>query len=66
MAKTTKKKLVRPKKGKMLAGVAAGMANYLGMDVTLVRFIWIILLIPGWLPGFIPYVIMAFVMPEEE
>lgn len=61
-----KKRLVRPKTGKVFAGVAAGIANYLGMDVTLVRFIWIVLLLPGGLPGFIPYVILAFIMPEEE
>ncbi len=61
-----KKRLERPKNGKVFAGVAAGIANYLGMDTTVARFVWMLLFIPGGLPGFIPYVILAFIMPEEE
>ncbi len=60
------KKLVRPKKGRMIAGVASGLANYFGMDVTLMRLIWVFLLLPGGLPGFIPYVICWIIIPEES
>jgi phage shock protein PspC (stress-responsive transcriptional regulator) len=35
----TKPPLVRPLHGRMLAGVAAGIADYFGMDVTVVRII---------------------------
>jgi len=51
------KKLRRPKKGRVIAGVAAGIADYLGLDVVVVRLIWVFLLIPGGLPGLIPYFI---------
>src|ERR1700683_4595173 len=33
------KSLVRSRKGRMVAGVCAGLADYFGMDVTLVRVI---------------------------
>src|SRR6185369_10443709 len=35
------KKLIRPREGRRIAGVCAGVANYFEMDVTLVRILWI-------------------------
>lgn len=60
------KKLVRPKEGRKIAGVALAIANYFKVDVTLVRLIWVFLLIPGGLPGLIPYLICWWIIPEEE
>ena len=66
MAKTKEvKKLVRPQKGKKLAGVCVGIANYLNIDPTVVRVIWIFLLIPGGIPGTILYILCWRVIPEE-
>ena len=45
------KKLERPKKGRIVAGVCAGIAKYLNIDPTVVRVLWIFLLIPGGIPG---------------
>lgn len=59
------KKLVRPQNGRWVAGVCVGLANYLGIDVTVVRLIWIFLLLPGGVPGLLPYLIMWMVVPEE-
>jgi len=59
------KRLVRPKKGRVLGGVSLALANYFNIDVTLVRLIWVFLFIPGGLPGIIPYVIMWIVIPSE-
>jgi len=59
------KRIVRPKHGRMIAGVAAAFANYLNIDVTLVRIIWILLLLPGGLPGLIPYIICWIMIPAE-
>ncbi len=50
----------------MIGGVAAGLANYFGVDVTLVRVIWVLLLLPGGLPGFLPYIILWIIMPVER
>lgn len=66
MAKKEIKRLVRPKKGRKIAGVALAMANYFDVDVTFVRLIWIFLLIPGGLPGILPYLICWVVIPSEE
>jgi phage shock protein C len=60
------KKLVRPKQGRRIAGVAAGFANYFDVDVTLVRIIWVILLLPGGLPGLLPYIICWIMIPTES
>ena len=66
MAKaTTPKRLVRPQKGRKIAGVAIGLANYFNIDVTLIRLLWVFLLIPGGIPGIIPYIICWVVIPEE-
>lgn len=60
------KKIILPKKGKKVGGVAQALANYFDIDVTLVRAFWILLLLPGGLPGLIPYVILWLVIPSEE
>ncbi|HUQ85514.1 MAG TPA: PspC domain-containing protein [Candidatus Limnocylindrales bacterium] len=60
------KKLERPKNGRKIAGVALGIANYFGIDVTLVRIIWALLFLPGGLPGLIPYLLFWALMPSEE
>lgn len=64
--KSNVKKLVRPRSGRILGGVAIGLANYFNIDVTLVRLIWVFLFIPGGLPGLLPYLIMWVVIPSEE
>ena len=57
--------LYRPRRGRMLAGVAAGMAYRFGLPVWLVRLGWLLLLLPGGLPGILPYAILWIVMPSE-
>ena len=57
--------LYRPRRGRMLAGVASGMAHRFGLPVWLVRLGWLLLFIPGGLPGILPYAILWIVMPSE-
>jgi len=49
----------------MIAGVCGGLAEYFAIDPVIVRIIAFILLLPGGLPGFVPYVILWIVVPEE-
>ena len=57
------KKLALSRTDKKIAGVCGGFAEYLDMDPTLVRLIWVIMaLFIGW--GVIGYVIAWIVMPE--
>lgn len=60
-----KKRLTRPQEGRKIAGVAQGIAIYLQVDVTIVRIIWLFLLLPGGLPGIVPYLIFWLAMPSE-
>ena len=49
---------------KKLAGVCGGIAEYLGIDPTIIRLAWA-LLIFGWGTGLVAYIVCAFVLPEE-
>lgn len=57
------KKLYRSSTNKKIAGVCGGLAEYFGIDATVIRVIFIILLLPGGLPGIIPYLILWVIMP---
>ncbi|HJT70634.1 MAG TPA: PspC domain-containing protein [Terriglobales bacterium] len=60
-----RKRLVRPREGRKIAGVCLGVAEYFDLDPTLVRVVWLITaLIPAGV-GLIGYVIAWIVMPEE-
>ena len=58
--------LMRSRTDKKIAGVCGGVAKYLGVDVTLVRLIWIVLaLVPPGV-GLIAYIVAWIVMPVEH
>jgi phage shock protein C len=58
------KKLKRSS-NKMIAGVCAGMAEYFGLDITLVRILYVLLSIfSAGFPGLLVYIIFWFVMPD--
>lgn len=59
------KKLMRDPDNHVLGGVCAGVAAYLGIDVTLVRVIFIILFLAGG-PGLLLYIILWIAMPEAK
>lgn len=59
------KKLYRSTKDKKIAGVCAGIAEYFNIDPTIVRIIAVILLLPGGLPGILPYLILWLVIPQN-
>ena len=52
------------KRGSMLCGVCAGVAEYLDIDVTIVRIIWTVCFFT--FVGFLAYVAAAFIMPFED
>ncbi|MCP1387350.1 PspC domain-containing protein [Corynebacterium sp. TA-R-1] len=59
------KKLTRSMTDKKIAGVCGGIANYLGVDSTLVRIVFVILALGGVLPGVLAYGISWLIMPAE-
>lgn len=57
-------RLVR--KNGMLAGVCAGIADWLGWDVTVVRVLYVIVsILSVAFPGILVYLILWLVMPRE-
>ena len=59
-----RKRLVRPRQGRKIAGVCLGLAEYFDLDPTLIRVIWLILVL-GAGTGLFAYLIGWIVMPEE-
>lgn len=57
--------LQRSKKNRMLAGVAGGLAEYFGVDVALVRLLWVLTFFVGG-TGVLVYIIASIVIPEEK
>jgi len=60
------KKLIRPKEGRVIAGVARAFADYFNVDITLVRIIWVVLFLPGGFPGLLLYIICWILIPSEK
>lgn len=63
---TVHRRLYRDPDDKMLGGVAAGLAAYLGWDITLVRILMVILVFMPYCPVIIFYLIAWIVIPEAR
>lgn len=59
------KHLVRPLDEKKIGGVCAGVGHFLGIDVTLVRIVWLIVAIFTGV-GFIVYLVFWAAMPGRH
>jgi len=62
---TPPRRLSRPMYDKKIAGVCAGFARYFGMDVTLMRVLWLIVALGSGGIGFIAYIVAWIVMPRD-
>ncbi len=61
------KKLERSISNKMVAGVCAGLAKYLGWDADKTRIVYVLVsILSAAFPGLLIYLILWFVMPEEK
>ena len=61
---TTNGRIHKSAKDRKLAGVCGGLAEYLGVDPTIIRLAWALLTL-GWGTGVLAYIVCAFVLPEE-
>jgi phage shock protein C len=50
----------------MVSGVCGGIAAYLGWDPVIIRLIFLLLMLPGGLPGVLPYLILWIIMPKSR
>lgn len=58
------KKLYKSTKDKKIAGVCAGLAEFLNIDPTVVRLIWALLAV-CYGAGILAYIVCAVVLPEK-
>lgn len=60
------KKLTRPKKNRIIAGVCLGIAEYFDVDPTAIRLLWsIVTILTGLAPGILAYIIAWIIIPEK-
>ena len=57
------KKLVKSPTDRMICGVCGGIAEYIGIDPTVVRILWVIFSLMGG-SGLLAYIITAIIIPE--
>lgn len=59
-------RLSRPLSEAKIAGVCAGFARYFGVDVTLVRVLWVVIIVfPLPCFGLVSYIVAWIVMPRD-
>lgn len=60
------RRLVRRTRDRMLAGIAAGLGDYFGVDPVAVRLLWVV---AGFVTGplaVLAYIVFWYVMPRED
>ena len=61
----SKSRLTRSR-NRVIAGVCAGLAEWLGWDIALVRLLYLAFsIISAAFPGIIAYIILWIIMPED-
>ena len=62
---TNFRQLTRSTSNRMIAGVCAGLGEYLGIDPTIVRLLTLLAFFTGFGGIALVYLIMAIVVPEQ-
>ena len=57
------KKLLKSKSERMICGVCGGIAEYINVDPTVIRILWVVFSLMGG-SGLLAYIIAAVIMPE--
>lgn len=60
-----KKRLYKIEEGKKLCGVCGGIAEYFDVDPTLIRLLWVILVLCVG-TGILVYIVAALIMPNKS
>lgn len=59
------RKLYLSDRDRKISGVCGGIAEYLNIDSTVVRLIWVILSFVPPFPGILAYILAAIIMPRK-
>lgn len=60
-----KRRLYRSSRHKMVSGVCGGIAEYFGIDPTIVRLLWVLFCFVGG-SGLLVYIICMIVIPSDR
>ena len=63
---TETKKLTRSNKNRMVAGVCGGLGDFLDIDPTIIRLLFVFGSIAGVGSALLVYLVLAIVVPPEE
>jgi len=58
------RRLYRSRSDRMISDVAGGLGEYLNIDATIVRLLFVFFALAGG-PGLLVYIVMLLVVPEE-
>ena len=61
-----KKVLRRSRSDRVVAGVCGGLAEFFGISAFWFRLAFLIALIPGGVPGLLPYILCWIIIPKEN
>jgi phage shock protein C len=61
------RRLTRSNRNKMIAGVCGGLAEYLNVDPTVMRVLYVLVsILSAAFPGIVAYIVLMFLMPPPE
>ena len=64
-AVSARKRLIRPRLGRKIAGVCLGFSEYFDLDISLMRVVWLVGAFLSGGAGVVAYIIAWIVMPNE-
>ena len=62
---STRSPLRRSRHNRVLAGVCGGLADFFGISSFWFRLAFVLLAVPGGLPGIVPYLVLWIIVPQE-
>lgn len=60
------RKLYLSDKDRKIAGICGGLAEYFGIDSTIVRILWALAVLVSYGTGFILYLVFWLIVPRER
>lgn len=60
-----KKRLYKIEEGKKVFGVCGGIAEYFDVDPTIIRLLWVVLVLCAG-TGILAYIVAALIMPNKS
>ena len=60
------KKLYKSRTNKIFAGVIGGIGEYVEVDPTILRIVWLLIVVfTGFFPGMIAYILAMIIVPKQ-